>query len=157
MSDNYGFRVAATNLPDDGAPQTQSYVSPAYIPYAPSYQNYLVPAAPSVSPIVEVGSETPEPVEETKTFYQNMDEDVYEFGYADNNGERNEARDIYGVVTGSFNYVDDAGLAQTVRYKADKGGFQVLDTTVPVVAPISGPQPVQYTPEVLAAREAHLK
>ena len=88
---------------------------------------------------------------------KNENWDVYEFGYADNNGERNEARDIYGVVTGSFNYVDDAGLAQTVRYKADKGGFQVLDTTVPVVAPISGPQPVQYTPEVLAAREAHLK
>ena len=166
VSDAAGFRVAATNLPDDGHPPVapapiapapvaapvQSYVSPYHIPYAPHYQNYVPAAIPNVE-IVETPIIKQEPVEMAKSFYQLLDKEEYDFGYAADSVERSESRDVNGVVTGSYNYVDTSGNSQTVRYKADENGFQVLDTTLPLVSPVN----VEDTPEVAAAKEAHLK
>ena len=147
-----GFRVSATNLPKAPGPtqpaapvQQQSYVSPQYVPYAPSY--------PYLSPVVS--HQAPIPVEEPETYAL----DLRKGGVDDLvNAElqRTEDRDAYGIVLGSYQYLDTEGTPQTVRYKADDLGFQVLESTIPVVEPIA-PQPVGFTPEVLAAREEHLR
>ena len=133
VSDALGFRVAATNLPDDGSPQVdQSYVSPYYAPYAPSYQ-YLIPStAPKIAPTIEedIRQQKDGFNEQAKTFYhQSLDQNSYQFGYAADSAERTEARDVNGVITGSYNYLDPEGISQTVRYKADENGFQVKNIT----------------------------
>ena len=170
VSDAAGFRVAATNLPDDGRPPVapvpvapvpvapapiapapvQSYVSPYHIPYAPHYQNYVPAAIPNVE-IVETPIVNQEPVEVAKTFYQSIDKDEYDFGYTADSAERSETRDVNGVVIGSYNYVDTSGNSQTVKYQADENGFQVLDGTTLIQTN------VEDTPEVAAAKEAHFK
>merc|ERR1712131_78224 len=104
----------------------------------------------------------------------------FSFGHAGGPLARTEARNAYGVTTGSYQYVDANGLLQTVNYVADPvNGFQVAGTNLPVgpaapevaplVAPIFNPEPlvapvfdgvapepVQDTPEVAEAKAAHL-
>jgi len=77
-----------------------------------------------------------------------------------------QARNAYGVTTGSYQYIDANGLLQTVNYIADPvNGFRVAGTNLPV-APVVGaveplvapvfdlPLPVAVvdTPEVAAAK-----
>merc|ERR1712083_613939 len=46
---------------------------------------------------------------------------------------RTEARNAYGVTTGSYQYIDANGLLQTVNYIADPvNGFRVAGTNLPV-------------------------
>lgn len=63
-----------------------------------------------------------------------------------------------GIVTGSYSYVDSNGLLQTVQYVAGpETGFVILDSNsqpAPIYYPLT---PVQYTPEVAAARARHLE
>jgi len=104
----------------------------------------------------------------------------FSFGHAGGPLARTEARNAYGVTTGSYQYVDANGLLQTVNYVADPvNGFQVAGTNLPVgpaapevaplvaptfnpeplVAPVFdgvAPEPVQDTPEVAEAKAAHL-
>merc|ERR1711936_659048 len=87
----------------------------------------------------------------------------FSFGHAGGPSARTEARNAYGVTTGSYQYVDANGLVQTVNYIADDvNGFRVAGTNIPT-APAAlpavlpaGPAPVVETPEVAAARAAHL-
>ena len=79
---------------------------------------------------------------------------------------RTEARNAYGVTTGSYQYVDANGLLQTVNYVADPvNGFRVAGTNLPVgpavpaAAPLEAPVfdlpvpvAVEDTPEVAAAK-----
>ena len=67
-----------------------------------------------------------------------------------------QARNAYGVTTGSYQYVDANGLLQTVNYIADPvNGFRVAGTNLPVgpavpavaeaeplVAPTFNPEPL---------------
>ena len=69
---------------------------------------------------------------------------------------RDEVRDVNGNVKGSYNYIDINGVPQTVQYIADANGFQVQGTTVQVDNG-QAPAPVEDTPEVAAAKVAHLK
>merc|ERR1712227_471067 len=104
----------------------------------------------------------------------------FSFGHAGGPLARTEARNAYGVTTGSYQYVDANGLLQTVNYVADPvNGFQVAGTNLPVgpaapevaplvaptfnpeplVAPVFdgvAPEPVQDIPEVAEAKAAHL-
>jgi len=107
----------------------------------------------------------------------------FSFGHAGGPSARTEARNAYGVTTGSYQYVDANGLLQTVNYIADPvNGFRVAGTNLPVgpavpavaeveplvaptfnpeplVAPVFtgvAPEPVQDTPEVAEAKAAHL-
>merc|ERR1719436_110438 len=107
----------------------------------------------------------------------------FSFGHAGGPLARTEARNAYGVTTGSYQYVDANGLLQTVNYVADPvNGFRVAGTNLPVgpavpvaaeveplvaptfnpeplVAPVFtgvAPEPVQDTPEVAEAKAAHL-
>jgi len=107
----------------------------------------------------------------------------FSFGHAGGPSARTEARNAYGVTTGSYQYIDANGLLQTVNYVADPvHGFRVAGTNLPVgpaalaapevaplvaptfnpeplVAPVFtgvAPEPVQDTPEVAEAKAAHL-
>jgi len=90
----------------------------------------------------------------------------FSFGHAGGPSARTEARNAYGVTTGSYQYIDANGLLQTVNYIADPvNGFRVAGTNLPVaavapeVAPLVAPVfdlplPVAVvdTPEVAAAK-----
>ncbi|KAG8306737.1 cuticle protein 6-like [Homalodisca vitripennis] len=81
----------------------------------------------------------------------------FNFGYAGNNQFRSEARLLDGSVRGSYSYVDPNNKLVRVVYIADSEGYRVLEgnnlPTVPAVpAPLEAPAPVDYTPEVAAAR-----
>jgi len=92
----------------------------------------------------------------------------YSFGHAGGPSARTESKNAYGVVTGSYQQIDANGLLQTVNYIADGLGFRVTGTNLPVAAAAApvvpleapvfdlvGPDPVQDTPEVAAAKAAH--
>merc|ERR1712128_96250 len=95
----------------------------------------------------------------------------FSFGHAGGPLARSEARNAYGITTGSYQYVDANGLLQTAQYVADPiNGFRVSATnlpvapavpvTAPLVAPVFDlPLPVapQATAEVAAATVAHLE
>lgn len=56
------------------------------------------------------------------------------------------------MTRGSYSYVDGAGVIQSTEYTADgQNGFRVVATNLP-----QAPVPVEDTPEVAAARAAHL-
>merc|ERR1712121_1523 len=57
----------------------------------------------------------------------------FSFGHAGGPLARTEARNAYGVTTGSYQYVDANGLLQTVNHVADPvNGFRVAGTNLPV-------------------------
>jgi len=80
----------------------------------------------------------------------------FSFGHAGGPSARTEARNAYGVTTGSYQYIDANGLLQTVNYIADPvNGFRVAGTNLPVALPVVDlPLPVAAvdTPEVAAAK-----
>merc|ERR1712018_849675 len=90
----------------------------------------------------------------------------FSFGHAGGPLARTEARNAYGVTTGSYQYVDANGLLRTVNYVADPvNGFRVAGTNLPVgpavpaatpleapVFDLPVPVAVEDTPEVAAAK-----
>ncbi|XP_064103704.1 cuticle protein 8-like [Macrobrachium nipponense] len=102
------------------------------------------------------------PVAPIQTQYHSQDElGQYTFGYAGGPASRAESRDAFGIVRGSYNYVDSEGKVQTQHYVADALGFRVSGTNLPVApaapepAALAAPAPVADTPEVAAAKAAH--
>jgi hypothetical protein len=90
----------------------------------------------------------------------------YNYGYSGGPSAKNEVRSFDGVVRGSYSYVDANNEVQTVDYTAGPGGFKAAATNLPVapvdtgVAPVDtgvAPEPVEDTPEVAAAKAAHLE
>jgi len=174
---NYGYPgyaggyIGATHYPYalNAAPLTT--VPATTVPYAHAYAPAYSVAAPAV----------------TSSQFAAQDEfGNTQYGYADINSAKHELGNAFHGVTGSYQYVDANGQLQTVNYVADHLGFRVADSRLPVhdaelpvapvhdaalpvapvheyelpVAPVySGvaPEAVQDTPEVVAAREAHLK
>ncbi|XP_012233098.2 uncharacterized protein [Linepithema humile] len=77
----------------------------------------------------------------------------YSFGYSAPGSARSEVRTANGATRGTYSYIDETGVIQTTQYIADgEHGFQVIATNLP-----QAPLPVQDTPEVVAARTAHLQ
>jgi len=139
-----------------------SLKTPVVKTVAPAPVTYNVAAAPlayNVAPFA--------PVAPIQSQYHAQDEiGQYSFGYAGGPSSRAESRDAFGVVRGSYNYVDSEGKVQTQHYVADALGFRVSGTNLPVApdAPVAAPlaalpgplpEPVQDTPEVAAAKAAH--
>ncbi|XP_064103709.1 cuticle protein 7-like [Macrobrachium nipponense] len=134
-------------------PQAYTGVLPAAAPVAvaPAPVTYNVaPVAYNAIPYAPIQSQ-----------YHAQDElGQYSFGYAGGPSARSETRDAFGVVRGSYNYVDSEGKVQTQHYVADALGFRVAGTNIPVgpdapkAAPGPLPEPVQDTPEVSAAKAA---
>merc|ERR1711915_792279 len=61
----------------------------------------------------------------------------FSFGHAGGPSARSEARNAYGVTTGSYQYVDANGILQTAQYISDPvNGFRVSATNLPV-APVA--------------------
>jgi len=91
------------------------------------------------------------------------------YGYAQPGQAAHEVRDHYGNVEGAYSYVNPEGKVVKVSYTAGVNGFQVHSNDLPVapvadlalpVAPVYtgvAPEPVQDTPEVAAAKAAHLE
>ncbi|KAG8235989.1 hypothetical protein J437_LFUL016522 [Ladona fulva] len=86
----------------------------------------------------------------------------YSYGYAGGPSAKSEVKTFDGVTRGGYSYVDAEGKVQNVKYVADAvNGFRVSATNLPVapealpVEPLEAPQPVEDTPEVAAAKEAH--
>merc|ERR1719244_713117 len=125
----------------------------APITYATSPIAYT---AAAVAPVVA-------PTTRTSQHHAQDEFGQYNFGYAGGPSSRHEVRDAFGVVRGSYNYIDADGKIQTQNYIADALGFRVAATNLPVApeaadAPvIAGPEPVEETAEVATARAAHQK
>merc|ERR1719187_1014067 len=82
----------------------------------------------------------------------------FSFGYAGGPTAKTEARNAYGVTTGSYQYVDPNGVLQTVNYIADPvNGFRVQGTNLPVAGaagPVFEGVQVAETQEVIDAKAA---
>ncbi|KAG7212372.1 hypothetical protein KM043_012692 [Ampulex compressa] len=77
----------------------------------------------------------------------------YSFGYSAPGSARSEVRTSNGETRGTYSYVDNNGVIQSAQYVADEeNGFRIVATNLP-----EAPLPVQDTPEVVAARNAHLQ
>merc|ERR1712139_737555 len=139
------------------APAPYAYAAPAYAPapvpaYAPTYASQ----------------------------YHSQDEfGQASYGYAQPGQAKSEVRDAYGNVAGSYYYINPEGKRVEVSYTAGVDGFKVHSNDLPVaptadlelpvapvydgVAPVApvytgvAPEPVQDTPEVAAAKAAHLE
>ncbi|XP_042883142.1 uncharacterized protein LOC122260071 [Penaeus japonicus] len=129
-------------------------VAPAPVSYnvAPAPVSYNVAPAPvsyNVAPVA--------PVAPIQSQYHAQDEiGQYSFGYAGGPSSRAESRDAFGVVRGSYNYVDSEGKVQTQHYVADALGFRVSAPTCPGPRHFcgSGSSPTRLRPSSAAAAEA---
>lgn len=80
------------------------------------------------------------------------------YGFAHAGQAKNEVRDAFGNVAGAYSYVDADGKPVVVEYTAGVNGFQVKSNNLPVgpgvpeAVAVAGPEPVEDTPEVAAAR-----
>jgi len=98
------------------------------------------------------------------------------YGFAAPHQAKHEVRDHAGNVAGSYSYVDAEGKLIKATYTAGVDGFKIHSNNLPVapvadlelpvapvytgVAPVDtgvAPEPVQDTPEVAAAKAAHLE
>lgn len=124
---------------------------------------YAPVAAPAGAQAVAQAVAAPAPTI-VKTQYHSQDElGQYAFGYVGDASTAHEVRTLDGAVRGSYTYVDADGKLQTATYVADKNGFRVEATNLPVSpsaatkSALPLPEPVQPTPEVQAATAAHLQ
>merc|ERR1712055_150339 len=81
------------------------------------------------------------------------------YGYVQPGQAKHEVRDHYGNVAGSYSYVNPEGKVIEVAYTAGADGFMVHSNDLPVAPIYTGvaPEPVMDTPEVAAAKAAHLE
>merc|ERR1712158_146813 len=131
-------------------PLAYPVASAAPVSYAGAYGAYAPAAYAAVAPV---------PVAPLAHQHHAQDEfGNLAYGYVDHNSAKHESGNGAIGVTGSYQYVDANGKLQTVNYVADALGFRVADSRLPVAPVYDGvaPAPVEDTPEVVAAREAHL-
>merc|ERR1712238_217900 len=125
------------------------------------------------------GAPIPAPYNPSSAFAAQDEFGNTQYGYSNLNSQKHEVGNTYTGVQGSYSYVDANGIVQTTNYIADGLGFRVQATNLPVapVAPVVEPlvapvhvyelpvAPVHeyvlpvapvYTPEVAAAKAAHL-
>ena len=92
----------------------------------------------------------------TATQYHTQDElGQASFGYAHPGQASVNQRDANGNQFGSYAYINPEGKEVRVSYVADALGFRVISNDLPV-GPVANLMPVMETPEVSAARAAHL-
>merc|ERR1712004_59759 len=144
-------------------PAAAPVISP--LPAAAPLVHSLPAAAPlAPQPLPLAPAPIPVPIQAPSSQFHAQDEfGQFSFGYENINSAKTETKDAFGVTRGSYQYMDANGLVQTVNYIADDvNGFRVAGTNIPT-APAAlpavlpaGPAPVVETPEVAAARAAHL-
>ncbi|XP_050537321.1 cuticle protein 2-like [Daktulosphaira vitifoliae] len=128
-----------------------SSASPSLYFGSPQFYGGYYPAAPVVSPI--------------KSQYHTQNElGHYSYGYNDGYSSKTETKHANGLTEGSYSYVDPNGVLQQYKYESDENGYRVSGTNLPESSGVTSivsnnlavPQPVQDTPEVVAAKAAHL-
>merc|ERR1711936_433793 len=116
------------------------------------------------------GAPIPAPYNPSSAFAAQDEFGNTQYGYSNLNSQKHEVGNTYTGVQGSYSYVDANGVVQTTNYIADGAGFRVQATNLPVapvapeVEPLVAPvhvydlpvAPVHDTPEVAAAKAAHL-
>jgi len=91
-----------------------------------------------------------------KSQYHSQDElGQASYGHAEPLQSHTAVQDAFGNKIGSFSYVAPNGQVLRTDYVADGAGYRVASNALPV-GPGAGPAPVVDTPEVVAARAAHL-
>ncbi|XP_046404228.1 cuticle protein 7-like [Ischnura elegans] len=138
----YGFRAAVA--------------APVAAPVAPIAAPVAAPYAYNVAPYAYHGG--------ISSQYHAQDEfGQASYGHATYNQAHSAVRDAFGGVTGSYSYVNPEGKVVQTHYTADAvHGFRVASNDLPVAPAVPaapelvGPEPVQDTPEVAAARAEHL-
>merc|ERR1712241_620332 len=167
----YGYYGHGAPLAYGGhyAPHVAAAPVPVTQTYAPAYAFSAPVAAPAISSQFAAQDE-----------FGNS-----QYGYSNLNSAKHEVGNAFTGVSGSYQYVDAAGVLQTVNYVADHLGFRVEDSRIPVhvaqlpvapvhdaelpVAPVHeyelpvapvyngvAPEPVEDTPEVAAAKAEFL-
>ncbi|XP_046404523.1 cuticle protein 7-like [Ischnura elegans] len=117
-----------------------------------------VPAVAPVAPVV--------PLAYTGLKHQYHAQDEFgqaSFGHSSIDQTHTTFRDAFGGVVGQYSYVNPEGKVVTTSYTADAvHGFRVASNDLPVAPAVPetpalvAPEPVQDTPEVVAARAEHL-
>merc|ERR1711936_1369179 len=117
------------------------------------------------------GAPLPAPYNPSSAFAAQDEFGNTQYGFSNLNSQKHEVGNTYTGVQGSYSYVDANGVVQTTNYIADGLGFRVQANNLPVapVAPVHeyvlpvapvydgvAPAPVEDTPEVAAAKAAHL-
>lgn len=139
------FSYAAAPALSYAAAPALSYAAAPAISYAAAPVVAAAPAAVAVaSPAV-------------KSQYHAQDElGNTAYGHSEPGQIHTAVQDANGNRVGSFSYLNPTdGQIHRTDYVADALGYRVAANDLPV-APASGPAPVADTPEVVAAREAHL-
>ena len=116
------------------APAVTSYPYASYAPYA-AFNGY------------------------TSSQYRSQDEfGQATYGYAHPGQAATNYQDAFGNQVGSYAYINPEGKEIRVSYTADSNGFRVVSNALPEgpTADLTLPAPVQDTPEVVAARQAHM-
>ncbi|XP_075211709.1 uncharacterized protein LOC142318920 [Lycorma delicatula] len=138
-------------------------------PYAAAPAVYGAPIAPAVygapfAPAPALGYAAPAPYAPfvgagIKSQYHSQDEiGQASYGHAEPGQTHNAIQDAAGNKVGSFSFVNPEGKLIQTSYVADAAGYRVSSNDLPV-APVDNsvpPAPVAETPEVVAARAAHL-
>nr|CAD7260965.1 unnamed protein product [Timema shepardi] len=113
-----------------------------------AYSGLAAPVAyAATAPAVAVG---------VRTQYHAQDElGQASYGHAEPFQTHNAVQDAHGNKIGSYSYVAPDGQVIKTDYVADGAGYRVASNALPV-GPSVLPAPVHDTPEVVAARAAHL-
>nr|CAD7202644.1 unnamed protein product [Timema douglasi] len=113
-----------------------------------AYSGLSAPVAyAAAAPAVAVG---------VRTQYHAQDElGQASYGHAEPFQTHNAVQDAHGNKIGSYSYVAPDGQVIKTDYVADGAGYRVASNALPV-GPSVLPAPVHDTPEVVAARAAHL-
>ena len=91
----------------------------------------------------------------TSSQYRSQDEfGQASYGYSHPGQAASNFQDAYGNQVGSYAYINPEGKEIRVSYTADANGFRVVSNALPE-GPSADLVPVQDTPEVVAARQAH--
>lgn len=105
--------------------------------------------------IVLLKSETP-----TTEYRQEDSKGFYSYGYSSDDSAKAEYKTRDGSSKGFYSYVDSDGKLQTVKYEAGRRqGFTASATNLPTppMDDSRAPEPVQDTPEVEMAKQAHFE
>ena len=116
------------------------------VPYAePAYVAEPAPvAAPAPAPYhASTVAVKAVPAVATSSQYHAQDEfGNVSYGYKNPNSAKDEKRDSYGNVVGSYSYVDATGIPKHLSYVADDYGYRVTATNALPVGPAPAPHAV---------------
>jgi len=121
------------------------FISSGVLPYTSYAPNLLHSAA--FTPITYATHPFPAPI--MSKFHAQDELGQHNFGYFGGPSSRNEVRDAFGIVRGSFSHIDANGELQHQNYVADGLGFRVAATNLPVAPE---PEYIADSPDVAAAK-----